>query len=363
MFTLDWRRAGMDVEREILHGAAPICYSAQGGPWRMDTVVVAGRRVFMKYPELPELESRAAELGLRLVMLKEEQDGRFDQEAAEAAAVVVIARKISRETIMTMKRCRLVQTLSVGYDCVDVAAATERGIPVSNNPVYCTDEVAGHAMTLILTLARKITLTVPRTAKGHWDYNFARPIAAFAGRKLGIVGLGRIGRAVVPKARGFGMEVAAYDPYLGDDIFQILGVQRCRELTDLLQACDYVTIHTPLNGETRHLFDGGTLQAMRPDSILVNTARGGIIDEQALKAAVDQGRLAGAAVDVLESEPPPPDHPLLGSDRIIVTPHIAWYSEESLRKGLVLGIEEVTRVLQGHRPWYVVNPQVFACAR
>ena len=325
----------------------------------MQKIVVAGRRLFMKYPTLEYLEKRASEIGAEVVAVREGDDGVFDLAARDAAAVVVIARKVSSSLIGRMSGCRLIQTLSVGYDCVDVSAATARRIPVSNTPVYCTDEVANHAITLLFSVARKIPGIIEKTRAGEWDYNFARPVENFAGRSLGIVGLGKIGRRLVPKARAFGLRILAYDPYVSDDIFELLQVERRYDLQDLLPDVDYLSVHAPLNGETYHLIDGAALAAMKEGAVLVNTARGGLLDEEAVVAALDGGRLAGVGIDVLETEPPSPDNRLLAHPLALVTPHIAWYSEESLRKGLVDGAEELVRVLQGKRPRYVVNPEVF----
>jgi D-3-phosphoglycerate dehydrogenase len=247
----------------------------------------------------------------------------------------------------------------VGYDCVDVAAATEKGIPVCNTPAYCTDEVANHAMTLILSVARKLHLILPKTRNGVWDYKFTRPIFNFRDKRLGIIGLGRIGRAVVPKAKGFGMRVLAYDPYLDDDLFELLGVERHYELFDMLKDADYVTVHAPLTPETYHMIDARALDCMKPQAVLVNTSRGPIVNEQALCRALEAGTIAGVGIDVLEHEPPAPDSPLLSLENALVTPHIAWYSEESHEADMIQGMDELVRVLADHRPRFIVNPEIF----
>ena len=325
----------------------------------MNKVIFTGQRLFMKFPQLDYFEGRMAEADGLLVCVRDESPLALREQAGDAAAVVVIARPVDRQLIEAMERCRLILTLSVGYDCVDVSAATERGIPVCNTPAYCTDEVANHAMTLILAVSRKLHLILPKTREGLWDYKFARPILNFRDKCLGILGLGRIGRAIVPKAKGFGMRVAAYDPYLDDDLFALLGVKRCYELSDLLREVDYLTIHAPLTAETHHLIDGPALRCMKPQAVLVNTARGPIVDEAALCEALRQGAIAGAGIDVLESEPPPASNPLLGLENALVTPHIAWYSEESHEADMVQGMDELVRVLTGHRPRFVVNPEIF----
>ena len=325
----------------------------------MNKVVFTGQRLFMKFPKLDYFEGRMPEADAELVCVRDESPEALAEAAREAAAVVVIARPIDRPLIRGLERCRLILTLSVGYDCVDVAAATERGIPVCNTPAYCTDEVANHAVTLVLAVARKLHLLLPKTREAVWDYKFSRPIFNFRDKCLGIIGLGRIGRAVVPKARGFGMRVAAYDPYLDDDLFELLGVERCYELPDLLRQADYLTVHAPLTAETHHMIDAEALGAMKPHAVLVNTSRGPIVDERALCRALESGRIAGAGIDVLEEEPPAADSPLLGLENALVTPHIAWYSEESHEADMIQGMDELVRVLAGHRPRFVVNPQIF----
>ncbi|MBN1835040.1 MAG: C-terminal binding protein [Spirochaetales bacterium] len=330
----------------------------------MNKVVFTGQRLFMKFPKLEYFESRMSEADAELVCVRDESPEALAEAARGAAAVVVIARPIDRQIVESMERCRLILTLSVGYDCVDVAAATARGIPVCNTPAYCTDEVANHAMTLVLAVARKLHLILPKTRQGAWDYKFTRPIFNFRDKCLGIVGLGRVGRAVVPKARGFGMRVAAYDPYLDDDLFALLGVERCYELPDLLSQADYLTIHAPLTGETLHMLDERALALMKPHAVLVNTARGPIVDEQALCRALESGGtagagIAGAGIDVLDREPPAADSPLLRLENALVTPHVAWYSEESHEADMIQGMDELVGVLTGHRPRFIVNPEIF----
>jgi D-3-phosphoglycerate dehydrogenase len=325
----------------------------------MDKVVFTGRRLFMKFGTLDCFEKRAKELDLTVVSVRSEEEGDLLEVLRDAVAVVDIARPIRADLIDAMERCRLILTLSVGYDCVDVARATERGIPVCNTPAYCTDEVANHAVTLVLALARKIEIIVPKSREAYWEYTYTKPIYNFRDKNFGIVGLGRIGRTTVPKARGFGMRVMAYDPYVDDDVFAMLGVERKYELSDLLREADYLTIHAPLTPETRFMLDEEALGLMKARSVIVNTARGHIIDEVALYRALKDGKIAGAGLDVLQQEPPARDNPLLGLENTIVTPHIAWYSEESFIRDMEQGMDELIRVLKGKRPRYIVNPKIF----
>jgi D-3-phosphoglycerate dehydrogenase len=325
----------------------------------LKSIVLSGRRLFMKWKNIEYFEERAKEANAAIVTVRSDDESDFRAAAKDASAIVVIARKVSRQTIQDLGRCELILALSVGYDCVDVSAATERGIPVSNVPAYCTDDVANHSMALLTAVARKLTLLNNETKQARWDYNIAKPIYTFRRRCLGIIGLGKIGRAIVPKARGFGMEVLAYDPYVHDDIFQLLGVKRKYELDDLFRESDYISIHAPLTPETFHLIDNRAFGLMKKHVVIVNTSRGNIIDEKALYESLKNRRVAGAGIDVLGTEPPEEDFALLKLDNVLVTPHIAWYSEESLERARIHGMDEVVNVLNGKRPRYIVNPEVF----
>ena len=326
-------------------------------------IVTAGDRVYLKFFDLEFFHEKAREAGARLVPFKGFKDERFMGEIADADALVLIDRPVRRAHIEVMKSCKIILALEVGYDFIDVAAATEKGIIVSNVPVYCTNQVAVHAFSLLLAVQRKIKILSAHTSKGKWDYNVCKPLYEIDRGVLGIIGLGRIGRAVVPKAKGFGMEIVAYDPYLSDDIFRLMGVQRCYELGELLEAADYVTLHVPLTGETHRMMEEREFSLMKREAIIINTCRGKVVDETALHKALKRGQIAGAGLDVLETEPPAEDNPLLHMENVIVTPHVAWYSEDSMERLKVMGMDEVIRVLNGKRPWYVVNQEVLAQSR
>lgn len=322
-------------------------------------VLFIGDRLFMKYGTLDYFSRRLADIGAEVVSTEGTGDKELIEAAEDASAVVVIARKISRALMERAKKLEFIMTLSVGFDCVDVDAATELGIPVSNCPTYCTDDVANHAMTLLLAVTRKLHMTIPGVQGGDWTYKYTKPILNYRDRTLGIIGLGKIGRTIVGKAKGFGMKVAAFDPYVDDDIFDLLGVERKYELDDLLTDADFFTIHALLTPETLGLLGEAEFRKMKSHAVIVNTARGPIMDEGALARALNNGEIAGAGIDVFASEPPSPDHPLITSPKTIVTPHIAWYSEESFEANMVLGMDELTGVLSGLRPRYIVNPGIY----
>ena len=326
----------------------------------MQKVVLVGDRLFMKFPDFDYFRSRVSEVDGEIVSTQGMTEHQLQEELRDAVAIVVIGRQISRKMIDAAPRCKLIMTLSVGFDVVDVEAASERGIVVSNCPLYCSEEVAEHAITLTLTVARKIHELIPHVREGGWDYKQSRPIHSFRGRRYGVIGLGRIGRHSAAKAKALGMVPVAYDPYLDDDIFELLGVERLYDLEPFLSSVDYLTIHAPLTDETYHMIDRKALGSMRSHAVLINTARGPIVDQPALEEALENSTIAAAGIDVLETEPPRGDEKLLTLSNAVVTPHIAWYSEESHQRNKIVGMDELVRVLQGKRPRYVVNPQIFS---
>ncbi|GAB4185172.1 MAG: C-terminal binding protein [Thalassobaculales bacterium] len=259
-------------------------------------------------------------------------------EACDAALLYHVAW-VTPEVVRRLKRCRILVRAGVGYDQIDLRATGAAGIPVCNVPDYGTSEVADHAIALMLAAWRGITAydTALKADPTRWDWQIRPDIRRLRGRRLGIVGLGRIGTATALRAKAFGLAVAAYDPYLPSGQEIAVGVERVDRLTDLMAGCDIISIHTPLNEETRGLIGEAALAAMAEGSVLVNTARGGVIDLDALDQALRRGRPAIAALDVLPYEPPH-DHPLIRAyrdgeewlaNRLILTPHAAWYSRES----------------------------------
>ncbi len=282
-------------------------------------------------------------------------------EASMQAADAVIAWHYclwDRAALARLPRCRAIMRSGVGYDHIDIAAAGAAGIAVLNTPDYGTSEVADHAVALLLALRRGIA--------SHHDWLRADPVGTWLGRQgplmkrlrgtsVGVVGLGRIGTAFVQRMRGFGVRLLAYDPYLprGQEI--ALGVERLESLEDLLAACEIVSLHCPLNEETRGLMDAARFAAMQPGAILVNTARGALVDVEACFAALRSGRLGAAALDVLPQEPPPADHPLIAAyaaredwirERLILTPHAAWYSPEGWADMRRLAVERLLGYLR-----------------
>jgi D-3-phosphoglycerate dehydrogenase len=281
--------------------------------------------------------------------------------AREADALLVTYAKINADMIGQMKRCRIISRFGIGVDNVDIDAATRQGIVVTKVPDYCIDEVSDHAMALLLSLVRKIPFSSARAHAGRWEMPAVTPIHRLRGTVLGLVGFGRIPQLVAPKAKAFGLRVVASDPFVPQAVMDQAGVGKV-EFAELLKISDYISIHSPLLPETHHLFSTAVFRQMKPGAVIVNTSRGPVVDEAALAAALDAKQIAGAALDVLEQEPPL-SSPLFGRDNVILTPHTSFYSVESLEELQTKAAEEVVRVLSGQPPRNPVNPEALAAAR
>ena len=281
--------------------------------------------------------------------------------AREADALLVTYAKINADMIREMKKCKIISRFGIGVDNVDIEAATRQGIVVTKVPDYCIDEVSDHAMALLLSLVRKIPFSSARAHAGRWEMPAVTPIHRLRGTVLGLVGFGRIPQLVAPKAQAFGMRVVAYDPYVPKAVMDKAGVGQV-EFAELLKDSDYISIHSPLLPETHHLFSDEVFRQMKPGAVIVNTSRGPVVDEAALARALDAKQIAGAALDVMEQEPPV-NSPLFGRDNVILTPHTSFYSVESLEELQTKAAEEVVRVLSGQPPRNPVNPEALAASR
>jgi D-3-phosphoglycerate dehydrogenase len=272
--------------------------------------------------------------------------------------VIVRVARLPGETIRGATQLRIVAKHGVGYDNIDVSAATACGVIVTNTPTANSQSVAEHALTLLLAVARRIGESCRDIALGSMRPQKVYQGIELSGKVLGIVGLGSSGlRLATMATRGFDMRVIGFDPY--KDPWPD-GIERARDVGALLTEADFVSIHVPLAKETRNLLGQAALARMKPTAVLVNTARGGIVDEAALGAAIRSGRLAGAGLDVLVDEPLKPDHPLAGIPNVILTPHVAGVTEEGMINMAVTAAEDVLRVLRGESPKYPVNPHVLA---
>jgi len=271
-----------------------------------------------------------------------------------ADAIITELHPVTAAMMANFQRCRIIACASTGYDYVDYASAGQRGIWVTNCPGYCTDEVATHTLALLLSQARRLLQTRALVRANEWDPRTARPIHHPRAQTLGIIGWGRIGRAVSTKAMALGFKVIANDPYVDPKQMLDAGVTPADKET-VMRASDYVSLHTPLTDETRGMIDARLLALMRPSAYLINTARGQLVDEAALLETVQSGKIMGAALDVLASEPPAPDHPFLHDDRFFITPHSAWCSEEADAAVWEWAARDIASVLRGERPPHAVN--------
>jgi D-3-phosphoglycerate dehydrogenase len=274
--------------------------------------------------------------------------------ARDADAILVTYAKLPGELLRQLTRCKAIGRFGLGVDNIDTKTAAELGIVVTYVPDYCMHEVSDHAMALLLALARKIPFSNKLVQSGRWEMPAVAPLRRLAGQVLGLIGFGNIPRALAPKAKAFGFEVIVHDPYAGKDVFAA-GAVEAVSLEALLARSDAISVHAPLTSATRGLIDAAAFARMKKGAVIVNTARGPLIDEPALLAALDSGHLGGAALDVVATEPLPKDSPLIGRDNVILTPHTAFYSVEALEELQTKCATDVASVLSGKPPVYPVK--------
>jgi D-3-phosphoglycerate dehydrogenase len=313
------------------------------------------------FPNLDPAREVLSSIGAELTLAADSSPEAVLKVASDADALLVTYAKINGDMIRRMKKCRIISRFGIGVDNVDLDAATAAGIVVTKVPDYCIDEVSDHAMALLLSAVRKIPMATEQVHSGTWKMPNVVPIHRLRGSVLGLVGFGRIPQLVAPKAQAFGLRVVAYDPFIPKDVFAKAGVEQV-DFPQLLKISDYVSIHSPLTPQTRGLFNADAFRQMKKGAYLVNTARGPIIDEAALAAALDAGQIAGAALDVMTQEPPV-NSPLIGNRKAILTPHTSFYSEESLVELQTKASQEVVAVLSGKPPRNPVNPDVLQSAK
>jgi D-3-phosphoglycerate dehydrogenase len=299
-------------------------------------------------------------VGARVVGLQAKSEEELAVEAVDCDAVMNQYARIGAKTIERMRRCRVIARYGVGVDIVDVDAATAKGILVTNVRDYCTDEVADHAIGLWLALARKLFQYNAATHEGIWHWQAGEPIHRLKGRTMGIVSFGKIGRAIAERAKGFGVDILVYDPYIEEGVAEAKGARSVSK-AEILQNSDYLMMQVPITPETRHFLGEAEFPQVKKGAIIVNTGRGPTIDNLALYRALTEGRIAGAGLDDSEEEPAklarwdPSGNPLFSLPNVIVTPHAAYYSEESIRIARETAASEVARVLTGGVPLNPVN--------
>jgi D-3-phosphoglycerate dehydrogenase / 2-oxoglutarate reductase len=295
--------------------------------------------------------------GAELIVAETGAEDELVRLAPDADAILTCWQRTTAAVLDAAPRCRYVGRYGIGLDNIAVSRATELGILVTNVPDFCFDEVAEHALALLLACARKLVPFTRDTDRGIWNLAAGRPIARLRGQTLGLIGYGGIARALAARARGLGLSIVAYTPRLTPGPLPD-GTVATNDLSALLRAADYVSIHAPATDETRGMFNEETLRQMKPTAYLINTARGALIDEAALHHALVAGWIAGAAIDVLAKEPAEPNHPLLTLPNTIVTPHAAFYSEESTIELQRKTATQAAMALTGQTPPNIVNPAV-----
>jgi D-3-phosphoglycerate dehydrogenase len=310
----------------------------------MDTPLVVA--VDLEWEDLGPEETALAAVGAQLVRLADLEESQRERVVGLLTEGLV---RVTGDDLRRYPNLKIVSEFSTGYDAVDVDAARELGVAVTNVAGYCTEEVADHTLALALCLIRRLDSLRRQAVQGHWANVDAAPIGRSADSTWGVLGFGRIGRAVARRAAAFGFSIWVHDPELSDEQIAADGARPAR-LDDLLRGSDVVSIHAARTGRDDQMLDRQRLSLLKPTAYLVNVARGAFIDEDALADALDAGRLAGAALDVLTEEPPDPANRLLAHPEALVTPHSAWYSDSALAELRARGIGAVVDVLSGRRP-------------
>lgn len=308
-----------------------------------------------EYQDLRFEEEVLKQLDVELVKGQAKTEEEVVSLCRDADAIINQYAPLPSQVISQLQRCRVISRYGVGVNTVDVNAATEKGILVANVPDYCMDEVADHALALLLSYARKVVLLSQKVHQGIWDFKLGKPIARLRGQVLGLMGFGRIPRNLLEKAKPFGFQTIVYDPFVDPEHIRHAGAEPVG-LEQLFKNADYISVHIPLVKETTGLVGRELLAKAKPDLVIINTSRGPVIDETALAEALHARQIAGAALDVLAEEPIHSNHPFLGMDNVILTPHIAWYSEQSEAELRTKCAQNVVDVLCGGLPTYLVNP-------
>ena len=306
------------------------------------------------FPTLDPAKAALARLNPTYRMAKSASADDILAVARDADALLITYAKITREIIGQLTKCKAIGRFGLGVDNIDLSAAKEKGIAVNYVPDYCIREVSDHTMALLLSLIRKVPLSNKLVQAGRWEMPAVVPIRRIEGTVLGLVGFGHIPRLVAPKAQAFGIKVIAYDPFAKAELFKAANVESV-DFDTLLQRSDYVSVHAPLMAQTRGMMNADAFAKMKKGAYVVNTARGPLIDEPALIAALDAGQVGGAGLDVVATEPLAKDSPLLGRDNVIVSPHTAFYSIEALEELQSKCASDVARVLSGEKAVYPIS--------
>ena len=306
------------------------------------------------FPSLDPAKAALARVNPTFRMSKSSNADDILAVAKDADAILVTYAKLTRDILLQLTKCRAIGRFGLGVDNIDLPTAKEKGIAVNYVPDYCIREVSDHAMAMLLALIRKVPFADRLVQSGRWEMPAVVPIRRIEGTVLGLIGFGHIPRLVVPKAQAFGMKVIAYDPFVKPEQFKATNVEGV-DLDALFARADYISVHAPLLPATRGMLNAGAFGKMKKGVYIVNTARGPLIDEPALVAALDSGAVGGAALDVVTTEPLTKESPLLGRDNVIITPHTGFYSVEALDELQTKCAADVARVLSGEKAVYPIS--------
>ena len=310
-----------------------------------------------RFPNVDIQREVLSKVGAELIEGQAKTEEEIIAIAKDAHGILNARSKITAKVIDALTSCKVMVRYGVGVDTIDIAAATRKGIMVSNVLDYCVDEVSDHALALILALTRKVAFSAGRVRSGEWSVTNLRPLKRLSGQTLGVVGFGRIGRELARKAVPIGFNILVYDPYVKGEAVAQSG---CRQVSfeELIKKSDVISLHSPLTPETKAMIGQKQIDMMKPHAYIVNVSRGALIDEAALAAAIEAGRIAGAGLDVMIDEPPKSNNPLLKLEQVIVTSHTAFYSDEAIQELQKKAAEKVAAALSGHIPDPLVNPEV-----
>tara|TARA_Y100000768_G_C23990943_1_gene692876 strand:+ start:11788 stop:12750 length:963 start_codon:yes stop_codon:yes gene_type:complete len=306
------------------------------------------------FPSLDPAKKALEEANAEVVQAPSSSEEDIIKAAENADAILVTYAKLNENILRSLKNCKAIGRFGIGVDNIDLKVAGELGISVNYVPDYCLDEVSDQAMAMIISMARKIPQSNKLVQSGRWEMPAVVPMYRLRGKTVGLIGFGNIPRLMTPKAQAFGFDVIAADPYAPKELFEKYGVESV-SMDELYERSDFISVHAPLLPETKGLVNKEAFKKMKDTAIIVNTARGPLINEQDLIEALDNNEIGGAGLDVVENEPLPKDSPLIGRDNVILAPHTAFYSVEALEELQTKAASDVARVLNGEEPVYPIK--------
>ena len=306
------------------------------------------------FPSLDPAKKALEEANAEVVQAPSSSEEDIIKAAENADAILVTYAKLNENILRSLKNCKAIGRFGIGVDNIDLKVAGELGISVNYVPDYCLDEVSDQAMAMIISMARKIPQSNKLVQSGRWEMPAVVPMYRLRGKTVGLIGFGNIPRLMTPKAQAFGFDVIAADPYAPKELFEKYGVESV-SMDELYERSDFISVHAPLIPETKGLVNKEAFKKMKDTAIIVNTARGPLINEQDLIEALDNNEIGGAGLDVVENEPLPKDSPLIGRDNVILAPHTAFYSVEALEELQTKAASDVARVLNGEEPVYPIK--------